>query len=124
MGKYVVKRNEKGIRFQLRAANGEIIGLSEQYNDRLACRKGLESVRRNAPVAALEDQTAAAYERQKHPKFELYVDRAGEYRYRLRARNGQIILVGEGYKQRAGCLNGIDSVRRNADSPVVEEPLR
>ena len=38
MGKYVVKRNEKGIRFQLRAANGEIIGLSEQYNDRLACR--------------------------------------------------------------------------------------
>ena len=47
-------------------------------------------------------------------KFELYQDKAGEYRFRLKAGNGEIILVGEGYKQKASAENGIDSVRRNA----------
>jgi uncharacterized protein YegP (UPF0339 family) len=47
-------------------------------------------------------------------KFELYQDKAGEYRFRLKAGNGEIILVGEGYKKKASAENGIDSVRRNA----------
>ncbi|RLP80676.1 DUF1508 domain-containing protein [Mycetocola lacteus] len=54
-------------------------------------------------------------------KFELYTDKAGEYRFRLKAGNGEIIAVSEGYASKSGALNGIDSVRRNApDSPVVE----
>jgi hypothetical protein len=47
-------------------------------------------------------------------KFELYNDKAGEFRFRLKAGNGQIILASEGYKQRASAENGIDSVRTNA----------
>ena len=47
-------------------------------------------------------------------KFELYEDRAGEYRFRLKAGNGEIILTGEGYKQKASAENGITSVRTNA----------
>lgn len=47
-------------------------------------------------------------------KFELYEDRAGEYRFRLKAGNGEIILTGEGYKQKASAENGIASVRTNA----------
>lgn len=47
-------------------------------------------------------------------KFELYKDKAGEFRFRLKAGNGEIILASEGYKQRASAENGIDSVRRNA----------
>jgi uncharacterized protein YegP (UPF0339 family) len=47
-------------------------------------------------------------------KFELYQDKAGEYRFRLKAGNGEIILVSEGYKQKASAENGIDSVRKNA----------
>jgi uncharacterized protein YegP (UPF0339 family) len=47
-------------------------------------------------------------------RFELYKDKAGEFRFRLKARNGEIILASEGYKQRASADNGIDSVRRNA----------
>lgn len=46
--------------------------------------------------------------------FELYKDKAGEFRFRLKAGNGQIILVGEGYKDKAGCSNGIESVKKNA----------
>lgn len=54
-------------------------------------------------------------------KWELYTDKAGEYRFRLKAGNGEVIaLSSEGYSSKSGALNGIDSIRRNADSEVVE----
>jgi uncharacterized protein YegP (UPF0339 family) len=47
-------------------------------------------------------------------KFELYTDKAGEYRFRLKAGNGQIILASEGYTSKDGALNGIESVKENS----------
>ncbi len=47
-------------------------------------------------------------------KFELYTDKAGEFRFRLKADNGENILASEGYKQKASAENGIDSVKKNA----------
>ncbi|WP_412564322.1 YegP family protein [Thalassobius sp. MITS945101] len=47
-------------------------------------------------------------------KFEIYEDKAGEYRFRLKAGNGEIILASEGYKQKASCENGVASVKKNA----------
>jgi uncharacterized protein YegP (UPF0339 family) len=49
-------------------------------------------------------------------KFEIYKDTAGEYRFRLKAGNAQVILTGEGYKTKAGCTKGIESVRKNSDN--------
>jgi len=49
-------------------------------------------------------------------KFEVYKDKKGEVRFRLKAGNGQIILASEGYKRKASCLNGIESVRKNSQS--------
>ena len=70
---------------------------------------------------ALEDQTKEGYEIAKNPKFELYKDKKGEFRFRLKAGNGEIILTGESYKSKDGCKNGIASIRKNAvDSPIVE----
>ncbi|MBR0374164.1 MAG: YegP family protein [Mogibacterium sp.] len=122
MGKYVVKKTKTGIKFDLKATNGEIIANSEVYKSKASCMKGIRSVTTNAPIAALEDQTVEGFEVCKNPKFEVYVDKAGEFRFRLKARNGQIIATGEGYKAKKSCLNGVDSVRRNSvDSQVVEE---
>ena len=121
MGKFEVKQVKTGFKFNLKAGNGEIIAVSEVYSTEKACLNGIESVRNNAPVAPVEDQTAPDFEQQKHPKFEMYLDKAGEYRFRLKAKNGEIIATGEGYKAKAGCLNGIDSIKRNApESPVVK----
>ncbi len=54
-------------------------------------------------------------------KFEVYMDNSGKYRFRLKASNGQIIASGQGYATKDSCLNGIESVRRNApEAPVVE----
>lgn len=57
-------------------------------------------------------------------KFELYRDGQGRHRFRLRAGNGEIIAVGEAYESKAGALNGIDSVRRNAGAAeLVDQTL-
>lgn len=54
-------------------------------------------------------------------KFELYTDKSGEYRFRLKASNGEVIAISEGYSSKSGALSGIESVRRNAaDAEVVE----
>lgn len=50
-------------------------------------------------------------------KFEVYVDKAGEHRFRLKAGNGETILTSEGYKSKDGCANGIESVRKNSTDP-------
>ena len=122
MGKFVMKQTKSGVKFNLKAGNGEIIATSEVYSSDAACKNGIESVRKNAPVAAVENQTVEGYAVEKHPKFEVYTDKAGEYRFRLKATNGQIIAVSEGYKAMAGCKNGIESVKKNApEAPVVVE---
>lgn len=121
MGKFVVKKTNTGIKFDLKAGNGEVIATSEVYNSEAACKNGIASVQKNAPVAGIEDQTVEGFEKVKHPKFEVYQDKAGEYRFRLKATNGEIIATGEGYKAKSGCMNGIESIRKNApDAEIVE----
>ncbi len=122
MGKFVIRKTNTGIKFDLKASNGEVIATSEVYSSPESCKKGLASVQKNAPVAAVENQTLEGYAVEKHPKFEIYTDKAGEFRFRLKATNGQIIAVSEGYKAIASCLNGIESVKKNAvDAKIVEE---
>ena len=121
MGKFVVKATKTGFVFNLKAGNGETIATSEVYTTEAACMKGVESVRKNAAEAKFEDQTVAEAAAVTNPKFEMYTDKAGEFRFRLKARNGEVIAASEGYKAKASCLNGIDSVRRNAPDAAVEK---
>ena len=54
-------------------------------------------------------------------KFEIYQDKAGGYRFRLKAANGETIATGESYTSKAGCENGIDSIKRNVpDAKIVD----
>ena len=120
MGKFAVKKVKSGIKFDLKANNGEIIASSEIYSSERSCLNGIESVRKNS-VAEVEDQTVENYAKVKHPKFEVYTDKKGEFRFRLKARNGEIIATSEGYKTKKSCMNGIASIKKNApDAKVVE----
>ena len=120
MGKFVIRKTNTGFKFDLKAGNGEVIATSEVYETLASAKNGAESVAKNAPVANLEDQTVEGYETAKHPKFEMYTDRAGEFRFRLKAKHGEIIAVSEGYKAKASCTNGIESVRKNAAEGKIE----
>ena len=119
MGKFVVRNTASGIKFDLKASNGEVIATSEVYKSKESCMNGIESVR-VCSAGGVEDQTVEGFEKVKHPKFEMYTDKSGEYRFRLKARNGEIIATSEGYKAKASCLNGIESVKKNAPEAAVE----
>lgn len=120
MGKFVIKQAKSGPMFNLKAGNGEIILTSQIYADEKSCRNGIESIMKNAPEADIEDQTVEGFETVKHPKFEVYTDKGGDTRFRLKARNGEIIGTGQGYASKAGCLKGIDSIKRNAVDAKIE----
>lgn len=121
MSKFVIHETATGVKFDLKAANGQTILSSEVYASRAACRKGIESIRKSAPKAHVENQTEADFKTQPHPKFELYQDKGGEYRFRLKSKNGRIIGFSEGYTAKAGCINGIESVMQNTAGAKIEE---
>ena len=90
MGKFVIKDTANGgFKFDLKAGNGEIIASSQIYKSEASCKAGIESVKVNA-LAPVEDQTVENFEVLKHPKYEVYTDKAGEFRFRLKAKNGEI----------------------------------
>ena len=121
MGKFVIQEKNGKYSFRLKAGNGEVIAVSQSYKSLQTCKAGVASVKVNAAAAALENQTVEGYAKEKHPKFEVYLDKAEEFRFRLKATNGQIIAVSEGYTSLAGCLNGIESTKKNAaEAEIIE----
>ena len=92
------------------------------YSSFSACKAGIESVRRNTG-AKIEDQTLQKFEQLTNPKFEIYMDKAGKYRYRLKASNGELICTSEdGYASKDSCKKGIASLAKwAAEAEVVKE---
>ena len=121
-GKFEVYEDKSGkFRFRLKASNGQVIGTSQVYSSKNACVKGIGSVKVNAQTAKFENQTEDDYAHETNPKFEMYQDKAGEFRFRLNARNGKSILASEGYSSKGNCLKGIESIRKNASEATNEE---
>ena len=120
-GKFIIEKSkDNGFIFNLVAGNNEIIATSQVYESKANAQHGIESVRTNC-VVEIEDQTVDGYETLKNPKFEIYKDKAGEFRYRLKASNGEIIASGEGYTAKQGVKNGIESIKKNApDAEIVD----
>ena len=126
MGTFIIKKTPSGaFNFSLLAANKEKIAVSSQvYTTKSACKKGIASIGVNAAKCIengkIEDNTLKNPETQTNPKFEIYFDKAGLYRYRLFASNGESIAICEsGYKSKSGCMNGIKSVAVNAVDPEI-----
>ena len=121
MSKFVIRVVVSGYKFDLYAANGQVIATSEVYETKAACRKGVASVRKNASTRKVEDRTESGHCPLSNPKYELFRDKAGQYRFRLKASNGKIIAVSESYGTRAACENGIQSVQSTAAEAELEE---
>ena len=117
-GKFIITTTKNGeYTFNLKASNGEIIlTASETYTSMKACENGIDSVKKNA-LSHIEDQTRN--ESESHPKYELYQDKGGEFRFRLKAANGENIGKSEGYKAKASAKKGIASIGKNAPEALV-----
>ena len=114
MSRFIIRAVATGVRFDLRADYGQAAATSETYTTEAACCRGIESVRKNAPVAPVEDQSEPDCKKMSHPRFELYQDRSGGFRFRLKAANGRVVAVSEPYGTKAACLSGIESVKKSA----------
>ncbi len=120
VSKFVIRNTASGIKFDLLATNGQVILSSEVYTSRAAALKSIAGIRLISASANVENQTEEGYRVMTHPKFELYQDKAGQFRFRLKARNGKIVGTSEGYTNKAGALNGIESVKQNAPEAETE----
>ena len=117
MGKFVISATATGFKFALKAGNGETIATSEIYSTQAACIKGAESVAKVAPEANLADLTVGG--EATNPKFELYEDKGGQFRFRLCASNGQNLLTcTQGYTTKPACKKGIASVIANCEGRI------
>ena len=125
MGTFVIKKTNTGYNFYLLAANQVKIAVSSQvYTTKASCINGTKSIAKFAEKCIaeerIEDSTLKTPEQKTCPKFEIYFDKAGLFRYRLYASNGEIIAISEeGYKSKSGCQNGMKSVAVNANGAEV-----
>ena len=120
MSKFVIFPVATGVKFELRAGNGETVAASEVYTSRALCLRGVEACRKSAAAGKLHDLTETDEKEPTNPKFQLYQDKRGEFRFRLKARNGQTVIFSEPYSTRSACLSGMESVIRNAPTAEVE----
>ncbi len=114
-GKYVIKKTDKGnFVFKLYSSNFRVVAIGAQaYTTLGAAKIGIQSVINNAEKAPIENQTLKNYETLKFPKWEIYLDKKGEYRLRLYATNGSLIATtNDGYTDISGAKNGIAAVGR------------
>lgn len=117
---FKIRKTRSGYMFNLVASNGEILASSEVYSSLDSCSSGVQSVQKNA-LTHVEDQTEPGYQQVKNPKYEIYTDKVGEYRFRLKLSNGQIIAVSEGYKSKETCLRTIDRIKESVESSDIEK---
>lgn len=119
MGKFLIRALRTGFRADLLASNGEVIASSEAYASMAACLRGIGSIRRCSSTTKILDLTVDS-DPPTNPRFELYRDMEGEYRFVLRARNGQIVADSEAYVTYQGCRKGIRSVQENGPDATLE----
>lgn len=126
-GKWDIRRAKDGrFFFSLYASNGAVIAYSQIYSSTSAVNTGINSVIANAPKCEIEDTTLKKVVSLPCPKWEIYLDKAGEYRFRLYAPNGLVIChSSHGYSTKGGCKGGIESIKRfSAEARVDKSYLK
>ena len=121
-GKFEIKKTKDDrFVFNLYASNHVIVATSQIYSSSQSAINGIKSIVTNAKRAKIEDKTIKDSEVLAFPKWEIYFDKAGQYRFRLYASNGSCICHSQGYTSKSSCKNGIESIIKTADSAKVEK---
>ena len=122
-GKFDIRRAKDGrFFFCLYASNHAPIAYSQIYSTSKAALNGIDSIIANSPKAKVEDTTLKTHTSLPFPKWEIYIDRAGEYRFRLYATNGLCIChASHGYSTKSGCKGGMESITRFAKEAKVDK---
>ena len=115
VGSFVMRRVKDGYVFQLYAPNRLIISTSPVYITEDACKKGILTVIEQGKNAGEADLTDPGKPLPKAPRYEILCDAAGSYRFRLRAKRGDVILTSSAYSDPTLAALGIGIVRENVE---------
>lgn len=117
--KYQVYRDKAGkYRFRLRAANNKIVAVSQGYESKESCINGVKSVQNNCN-SQVQD-TTVKMENLTNPKYEIFMDASSEFRFHLKASNGEIIAASEGYETKQGAMHGIEAVQNSCGAEIED----
>ena len=105
--------------FNLYASNHVIVATSQIYTTSQAALNGINSVITNAKKAPIEDTTLKKFEAQSYPKWEIYLDKGEQFRFRLYAPNGSCICHSQGYTSKTNCKNGIASIIKSCENHEI-----
>ena len=121
-GKFDIRKAKDGrYVFNLYAPNHIIVATSQVYSTASAAVNGIQSIIANAEKAPIEDNTLKNPVKHTFPKWEMYIDKGGDYRFRLFATNGNCVVHSQGYKQKSSCKNGIDSIIRCSRNAEIDK---
>ena len=122
-GKFDIRKAKDGrYFFSLYASNHAVIAYSQIYSSTSAVNTGINSVIANSPKAPTEDTTLKNPTTLPCPKWEIYIDKAGQYRFRLYAANGLCVChSSHGYTTKSGCKGGIESIKRFSAEARVDK---
>ena len=122
-GRFEINKSKDGKKFffNLYASNSVGIATSQMYSSSQSALNGVKSVIANAEKAPIEDKTLKNYTELPYPKWEIYLDNGGKYRFRLNASNGSCVCHSQGYTTKAACKNGIDSIIRSSKNAEIDK---
>lgn len=122
-GRFEINKSKDGKKyfFNLYASNKVGIATSQMYSSAQSAMIGVKSVIANAATAPIEDQSLKNYETLGFPKWIIYVDKGGKYRFHLAAANGSNVCHSQGYTSKASCKNGIESIIRSSRNAEIDK---
>lgn len=115
----IYKDADEKCRFRLLDENNKIIASGEAYEKYASCINGIKSIQRNCH-SEIEDLTIENATKVSNPKYQIYQDAAGKYRFRLNASNGEVIADSSGYTTKEDCLKILGLVK-NSDQAEIED---
>lgn len=118
--KFVIKKAKDGLTFSFVSASGDILASSEVYTTKVSTKAGIASVQKNAG-ASIEDQTQEDYEAVKTPKWQIFKDKAGGFRFRLIATNGKNVVHTSAFKTFEDAKKALSSLKRTAAAAPIED---
>lgn len=121
-GRFEIKKSKDGrYVFNLFASNHVIVATSQVYSSAQSALVGIKSVIANADKAPIEDQTLKSYETYTYPKWEIYLDKGEQFRFKLLASNGSCVCHSQGYTSKNNCKKGIESIIKSSRNAEIDK---
>ncbi len=121
--KFQVYKDAAGkFRFRLLDGQGKIVAVGEAYEQHSSCVNGIKSIQKNCN-SDIEDLTIEEGPKLANQKYQVFKDAAGEFRFHLKASNGEIIAESKGYGTKEECQQVLNAIRNSCNAEIEDSTV-